>query len=35
MIWLKLDCLNPNLQWCQGPARRKVACNRRCLRVSE
>ena len=25
MIWLKLDCLHPNLQRCQGTACRKVA----------
>ncbi len=28
-IWRKLDCLNPNLQKVQEPARRKDACNRR------
>jgi hypothetical protein len=36
MIWLKLDCLNPNLQWRQGLTRRKVVCNRRrppCIRI--
>jgi len=34
-IWLKLDCLNPNLQWRQGPARRKAVCNRRRIRAPE
>lgn len=36
VIWLRLDCLNSNLQWRQGPARRKVVCNRRrppCIRI--
>jgi hypothetical protein len=36
MIWLRLDCLNLNLQWRQGPTRRKVVCNRRrppCIRI--
>ena len=29
VIWRKLDCLNPSLQWAQCFARRKDACNRR------
>ena len=29
MIWLKLYCLNPNLQVMQGVIRRKDAWNRR------
>ena len=36
VIWLRLDCLNPNLQWRQDPARRKAVCNRRrslCIRI--